>query len=733
MKLLKLQASFGKLNDTMTLDGGLDLITAPNEAGKSTWTAFLIAMFYGIDTAERASKGNLPAKTKYKPWSGAPMQGTVELEWNGRRITLERRSTAKAPMSEFHAYETDSGLPVPELSAENCGEVLLGAKREVFLRSALLRQMDLQVTKDAELEKKLASLVTTGDETASFYIAERKLRDLRNHICRAGTGTLPQKRARRAEVERELNDIHLVQQSCIDLAASQKQLETKKNHLEEVLGRIGRAEQIRKARRLQDAQTQIAEQEKTVTSLKELTERLPDVPELHALKSRCRDAEDALHTAELEKLALPAAPAMPDLPEWLDGRSEEKARAEAKQAQEEAKCLRETKKQNFLPFCLIAIVLTLGAAALGLFVHPALFSLCAVFAALGVFFFLRERGQKKLQAERLKKADAICSRYGALSEEEISAELARQLAVRQEYEQKQAEHEQSVIDAEQGMAQAQAQIDALLCEIAAFAPQTKTLAEALEALMAAEHAHDAYLTEERALIRLQQQMESLQQLVGDVPPESEQELEVLEDEHEVRAAYQQTVRDLQNATDQLNIAKGRISAKSDAIVLGAEFEQLSDQIEALEKRSAAVALAYERLTQANDSLQARFSPQLSALAGTYFGELTGGAYDRIYLDREMNIQVTKSDDPLQRPIQALSCGTADQLYFAVHLAMAELLLNPDCPLILDDALINFDDERAKRAMRLLLRRSAQRQVIVFSCHRREEDFLKAEAEQENCG
>ncbi|MCQ2418595.1 MAG: AAA family ATPase [Clostridia bacterium] len=733
MKLLKLQASFGKLNDTMTLDGGLDLITAPNEAGKSTWTAFLIAMFYGIDTAERASKGNLPVKTKYKPWSGAPMQGTVELEWNGRRITLERRSTAKAPMSEFRAYETASGLPVPELSAENCGEVLLGAKREVFFRSALLRQLDLQVTKDAELEKKLASLVTTGDETASFYVAERKLRDLRNRICRAGTGILPQTKARHAEVERELSDIHLVQQSCIDLAASQKQLETKKNHLGEVLERIGRAEQIRKARRLREAQAQIAEQEKTVASLKELTGRLPDVSALHALKSRCRKAEDTLHTAEMEKLALPAAPASPSLPEWLEGRSEEKARAEAKQAQEEARGLQEAKEQNYLPFCVIAIVLTLGAAALGLFVHPAVYSLCAVFAALGVFFLARGRKQKKLHTERLKKAEAICSRYGVQTQEDIPAELARQLAVRREYEQDRDHYEQRVLATEQGIDEAQAQIDALLSEIAVFAPQAKTLPEAVEALMAAEHAHDAFLTEERALARSQQQLESLQQLVGDVPPESEKELEVLEDEHEVRAAYQQTVRDLQNATDQLNIARGRISAKADAVMLGAESEQLSNQIEALEKRSAAITLAYERLMQANDSLQARFSPQLSQLAGTYFGELTGGTYDRIFLDREMNIQVTRSDDPLQRPVQALSCGTADQLYFAVHLAMAELLLNPDCPLILDDALINFDDERAKRAIKLLLRQSAQRQVIVFSCHRREEDFLKAEAEQENCG
>lgn len=727
MKLLKLQATFGKLHDTLELGGGFDLITAPNEAGKSTWTAFLVAMFYGIDTAERASKGSLPVKTKYKPWNGEAMQGTVELEWNGRRITIERRSTARAPMSEFRAYETETGLPVEELRAENCGEVLFGAKREVFLRSALLRQMDLQITKDAELDKKLASLVTSGDETASFFVAERKLRDLRNHITRTTSGVLPQCKARLSEVERELDGIRRVQRSCIELAATQKQLETQKADLEKVLDRIGRAEQVRKARRLREAQKQLKEQEKTVTSLKEITEHLPDVPTLHALTSRCREAENDLHTAQLEAIAVPAAPEAPEQPAWFTGRDEQTLRERIEQDQQKIRTWKEKKKQKDILLAILSFAISLGSVALGLFVQPALYSLCGVFAALGVFFLARESKQKKLYAENMKNAEALCALYGVQTEEEIPAALDRQLALQRDYEEKQSRFEEERSRAEQRIAQANSVICNLLSEVRSFSPQTESFDEVFEALRLAERAHDSYLSEERAFMQSKQQLQGLQQLVGDVPPETTEELEILEDEHEVRAAYQQTVRDLQNATDQLNIARGRISAMGDAVVLDAEKEQLLERIEQLSTRSAVIALASERLSQANDALQARFSPQLSQLAGVYFGELTGGAYDRLYLDREMNVQVTRTDDPLQRPVQALSCGTADQLYFAVHLAMAELLLHADCPLILDDALINFDDERAKRALSILQKQSAQRQVIAFSCHRREEDFIRAGA------
>lgn len=64
-------ATFGKLeNQTLTLTPGLNLISAPNEWGKSTWCAFLLAMLYGIDTRQRAKQGQLPDKERYKPWSG---------------------------------------------------------------------------------------------------------------------------------------------------------------------------------------------------------------------------------------------------------------------------------------------------------------------------------------------------------------------------------------------------------------------------------------------------------------------------------------------------------------------------------------------------------------------------------------------------------------------------------------------------------------------------------------
>ena len=76
MKIKSMTAVFGKLTgQRLALAPGFNLIEAPNEGGKSTWAAFLKAMFYGIDTRDRDKKGYLADKNRYQPWSGAPMDG----------------------------------------------------------------------------------------------------------------------------------------------------------------------------------------------------------------------------------------------------------------------------------------------------------------------------------------------------------------------------------------------------------------------------------------------------------------------------------------------------------------------------------------------------------------------------------------------------------------------------------------------------------------------------------
>ena len=135
MLIHRMNATFGKLRDsTLELKDGLNILQAPTEAGKSTWCAFLLSMFYGVD----------PLEERYLPWSGEAMRGEIDCYALGREWTL-RRSTPRPdrPLAALEAVCMDGGGPgqeAPELSGENCGETLLGVTREVYEQGALIRR-----------------------------------------------------------------------------------------------------------------------------------------------------------------------------------------------------------------------------------------------------------------------------------------------------------------------------------------------------------------------------------------------------------------------------------------------------------------------------------------------------------------------------------------------------------------------------------------------------------------
>ena len=185
MTIYEMRATFGKLeHETLTLKPGMNIIEAPNEWGKSTWCAFLVAMLYGIDTRARTKQDFLADKERYAPWSGSPMSGRIDLCWNGRDITIERATRGRSVFGKFRAYETATGLEVAELTATNCGQILLGVEKGVFTRAGFIKLTDLPVTQDDALRRRLNALVTTGDESGDSDALAQKLRDLKNQ-CRS--------------------------------------------------------------------------------------------------------------------------------------------------------------------------------------------------------------------------------------------------------------------------------------------------------------------------------------------------------------------------------------------------------------------------------------------------------------------------------------------------------------------------------------------------------------------
>ena len=208
MKIRKMTATFGALDNAVLEPGdGLTVIAAPNEAGKSTWAGFLRAMLYGIDTRERDKTGCLADKTRYQPWSGALMSGEIQLEWEGKDITLRRFPARANPFGGFEAVYTASGDPVPGLTAANAGERLTGVSREVYLRSAFVGQGGAAIGASGELEARVSALATSGQEDVSYSAVERTLKDWRNRRrANRSNGLIPRLEEERSELDAALRE-----------------------------------------------------------------------------------------------------------------------------------------------------------------------------------------------------------------------------------------------------------------------------------------------------------------------------------------------------------------------------------------------------------------------------------------------------------------------------------------------------------------------------------------------
>ena len=89
----------------------------------------------------------------------------------------------------------------------------------------------------------------------------------------------------------------------------------------------------------------------------------------------------------------------------------------------------------------------------------------------------------------------------------------------------------------------------------------------------------------------------------------------------------------------------------------------------------------------------------------------------------MSLEAAATDEITLQKAQRRSDGTVDQLYLALRLAVAEEL-TPEAPLVLDDALVRFDETRLAAAMDILAETADHKQVILFTCQKREKLALE---------
>ena len=704
MRIHSMTATFGKLErETLTFQPGLNVIHAPNEWGKSTWCSFLCAMLYGIDTRERSKQGVLADKERYAPWSGSPMSGRMDISWKGKDITIERSTKGRTPFGAFRAYETASGLPVPELTAANCGQVLLGVEKSVFIRSAFIKQTDLPVEEDEALRRRLNALVTTGDETGASDDLAEKLKNLKNRCRHNKTGLLPQAETQQQQLEEALRQLTRLQ-------AQAEEFETRQAALEQEIAVL---ENHKATLAYQAAQADIARVD-AVWAAADLARQ-----EAETKRQECAefpDREDAqnqlLHLEQLlldrealDARALPVKPEAPSVPHAFYGMTPR----EALSSTQEDKAVYDSLRTPVSPLFLLIAIFCLGAAvATGVLLSW----LWAIpLPVVSLLFFILHFHKKSVNAQKLQ---SLTEKYPGIAPElwiSTAKAYARDMQV----------YEETLASYEAQCRQLESQKDSF-GEMAAQFTGGLTIQQQLSRLREALSRHDALARAEEAVLAAENHARALAGMVKAVaPPSFEDPLTLDSRETEAR------LLDTQQSLRQLKLQQGQVMGQMDALGSGDGLRQqlaaVRQRICKLEDIYSATVLAMETLSEASAALQRKFAPRISRQAQALFGQMTAGRYDRLLLDQELKLHTAASGEDQLRPELWRSEGTMDQLYLSLRLAVAEEL-TPEAPLVLDDALVRFDDTRLSRTLDILKNLSRSRQVILFSCQKREKDLLQ---------
>lgn len=703
MRIHTMTATFGQLEGkTLCLEPGLNVITAPNEWGKSTWCAFLLAMLYGIDTKQRAKAGMLPDKERYKPWSGKPMEGTITLNWQGREITIQRKSKGRIPMGEFRAFETSSGVPVPELTAENCGQQLLGVERSVYARSGFLRGGDLPVSQDENLQRRLNQLVTTGDDSDAGLELERRLRELRNKCQYNKSGLLPKARQTLAEAQEKLARLESLeaQEKLLerDLAQAQRNQEALQNHLVSLQAR----ENQEKRRRVDAAREREKAALAALAQAEENCQGKPTLEQAQRAMQQLTQLREAQRSLELEMAMDRATPTPPQTIAPFQGLTGEQAQRKA-QADQRTLAGQERTWKAWLFFALGVVLLAAGAVLLALrsagYAAGALLLAGGAMAA-GVWMTIRQR---RLRQRR----QALIAQYGT---EDFLAQAADYAAAWAEYQRKTEQNRDNLEQYRQRQEEIRRAKSELLGreEENAF---SQRMAEAAACRAAWEQA-------QREAVQAGQRRRELEEVTGDLRSVEAAEDHMTQTREETQIGLERCQNALLQLRSQLDRCRGQRSELGQREQLEDLCARQTDRVARLEQYYAALGYALAALEEAKQQLQRRFAPQIASQAREILAQLTSGRYDRLLLETDLTVTTGAAGEDTLWPAIWRSDGTADQLYLALRLAVSRVLL-PDCPLVLDDAMTRFDDARLRQAMELLRRESETRQVILFTCQNRE--------------
>ena len=257
MKLLSCYiAGFGRLQDiNYVFSDHISEIFGDNGIGKTTFSVFIRAMFYGLKYSPRTKE--LTDRDHFRPFGGGAYGGTLTYSIDGRTHRVERTFGLKDKEDTYALYDVDTGKLISDSEDEPLGETIFGVDEESYSRSVYVPQGSVETEMTNRLNAKMGGTyggtVSLQDDVDKYDRAVKALDEEKkkySSTSKTNPGLLKQINEKISTCDEAVSRIPELQKAydaktamLQEKKARLVQLERKKEHLSESIAELAMKEQ----------------------------------------------------------------------------------------------------------------------------------------------------------------------------------------------------------------------------------------------------------------------------------------------------------------------------------------------------------------------------------------------------------------------------------------------------------------------------------------------------------
>lgn len=720
---------FGGLTSrSLTLKDGFNLIKGENESGKSTLCAFIKYVFYGFSGVKE--------KERYSSLATGRSSGAVIFSHCGKDYRIERRDAGNVRYVTVYDESTSTEYNEWKKTAQTPGEYFFGVSAELYSRSIYVSQ-DGGAKLDGGSAEAVSNLLLSGDEAINLRRAEKSLDAARKALkLKKGSGgliydtsikiaSLKEQRRKALELKEKAS------QHSIELKNAENEIAKLSEKYQEVCQELDRAKSSRIKHYLAEADKVNDGAARTKQQIEELKKRytingfLPTENYESKIISAERDILGYLEQSSGLQTQLDT------MRKNLGEKTPKSYDAYCEMGKKSA-ILSEYKHNQssigtFKVFIFAAIfvfiisLFAIGATLIGLLESGAfLYVLLCCSAFVGtisiVFRYFPskriKRMHNRLGVDDQATLEAVCrecddfERMQGVHLKSVTDAIAK---VREKLNSK--KNEESILLKSWGKTSAEQALSEYRAYVNQYQELKGTLDGYLTRISVAEAYLEAYTEDDINKARADERGKG-----NSVSTVTEQEAAELKKALDLANEKQNAAR--------LAIAETGASGL-DIEAISAALECEMSKYSELEDKYSAIILALEALEAAENGVRKTVSPYLGETAGEYFVDVTDGRYEALKVDTEMNMSYISNGSATLTDSAYLSGGSADLAWLCLRLALhGKLSENSNVPLVLDECLVYFDDERLRKISDVLLKKAENgTQIILFSASSREERMI----------